>query len=287
MATKPLVVIVGPTASGKTSLAIDLAKKYNGEIISADSRAVYRGIDIGTAKPTKSQRKKVPHWGLDLVDPDKKYTVVDFKQYVTDKIRDIRSRGGVPFLVGGSGLYIDSVILDYQFKSATNPKLRQKLSAMDVQELKEYCIKHNIILPSNEGNRRHLIRAIETEGEITTSRKEPGEDTIVVGISTDKSDLTRRIEGRVEQMLKDGIVDEAKRLGKKYGWEVEPMRSNIYPLVHDYLEGKINTEELVDKAVIKDRQLVKKQTTWFKRDKFIRWMSVQDAKEYLLDKLQA
>ena len=120
----PLVVIVGPTASGKTGLAIELAEKYNGEIICADSRTIYRGMDIGTAKPTLKERQGVVHWGLDLVEPGEAFSAADFKAYADDKIANIRSREKVPFLVGGTGLYIDAVIFNYQFGTTADPVLR-------------------------------------------------------------------------------------------------------------------------------------------------------------------
>src|SRR5215216_6778680 len=115
MEAKPLITIVGPTASGKTSLAVELAEQFGGEIICADSRTVYRGMDIGTAKPSKADQKRVPHWGIDLVDPDQKFSAADFKVYANQKIKEIRARGHIPFLVGGTGLYVDAVIFDYQF----------------------------------------------------------------------------------------------------------------------------------------------------------------------------
>src|ERR1700758_1680789 len=161
METKPLVVIVGPTASGKTKLAVELAEKFGGEIICADSRTVYRGMNIGTAKPTEEERRRVPHWGLDLVDPDQRFTAADFKSYAEQKISEIRARGRMPFLVGGTGLYIDGVIFDYRFGTAPDEKLRAQLEKMSLEELHEYCAKNNIMLPENDKNKRYVIRAIE------------------------------------------------------------------------------------------------------------------------------
>ena len=115
--TTPLVVIAGPTASGKTALAIRLAERYDGEIICADSRTIYKGMDIGTAKPSAEEQARVPHWGLDIVEPGERFTVADFKAYAERKIQEIRERDRIPFLVGGTGLYIDAVIFDFQFKS--------------------------------------------------------------------------------------------------------------------------------------------------------------------------
>ena len=123
----PLVVITGPTASGKTSLAIRLAKQYNGEIVCADSRTIYRDMDVGTAKPTRAEQEAVPHWGLDLVRPGEMFSVAQFKEYALQKISEIRSRGRLPFLVGGTGLYIDAVLFDFQFGGPPSPIFRSEL----------------------------------------------------------------------------------------------------------------------------------------------------------------
>src|SRR4051812_9831711 len=120
----PLIVIVGPTASGKTALAIEIAKLFNGEIICADSRTIYRGMDAGTAKPTTRERSIVPHWGLDLVEPGDSFSVADFKSYALNKITEIRARNHIPLLVGGSGLYVDAVLFDYQFGGRANKEIR-------------------------------------------------------------------------------------------------------------------------------------------------------------------
>ena len=133
--TPPLVVIAGPTASGKTGLAISVAERFNGEIICADSRTIYRGMDVGTAKPTTDDRARVPHWGVDLVDPGDRFTAADFKEYANTKIADIRNRQKIPFLVGGTGLYIDSVIFDFQFGISPDEQVRYELEQMNVEQL--------------------------------------------------------------------------------------------------------------------------------------------------------
>jgi tRNA dimethylallyltransferase len=144
----PLIVIVGPTASGKSALAMQLAERFGGEIICADSRTVYKGMDIGTAKPSAEDQARVPHHGLDLVEPGERFSAVDFKNYATQTIADIRARGKIPFLVGGTGLYVDAVIFDYHFGQA-DPELRAKLEALSLEELHEYCRNNNIKLPEN------------------------------------------------------------------------------------------------------------------------------------------
>jgi tRNA dimethylallyltransferase len=278
---KPLVVIVGPTASGKTSLAIEVARRFGGEIICADSRTVYRGMDVGTAKPTQEERSIVPHWGLDLIDPNQRFTAADFKRYATEKIREIRSRGNIPFLVGGSGLYVDAILFDYEFGPESDTGRRQELEAMSLQQLHEYCQKNNVPLPENESNKRYVIRAIEQKSINTKRRSEPIDNCIIVGITTDRGELRARIQKRVEQLFDDGVVGEATLLGKKYGWESEAMTGNVYPIVRSYLENKISLVEAKEKNTTFDWRLAKRQMTWFRRNKFIHWKDITEAKNYL------
>ena len=188
--SRPLVVITGPTASGKTSLAIRIAKKFNGEIICADSRTVYKGMDIGTAKPTKEEQAGVPHWGIDLVEPGERFTVADFQEYAYKKIDDIRSRGKLPMLVGGTGLYIDAVIDGYEFSGDADCKLRKRLEEMTLDDLYEYCTKNNINLPENKKNKRYVIRSIERKSISVKIHREIFNNIIVVGIAT-KNDFAQ------------------------------------------------------------------------------------------------
>lgn len=281
----PLIIIVGPTASGKTSLAIKLAQRYGGEIICADSRTVYRDMDIGTAKPTLEERELVPHWGLDLLSPGERFTAADFKRYTLEKIDEIRARGRVPFLVGGTGLYVDSVVFDYEFGGIVDEPRRKKLEILSVEELRQYCLENNIIIPENNKNRRHLIRAIEQRGISGKRRVDPIDTSVIVGISTDKSLLRTRIEHRAEQLFENGVVDEAIMLGKKYGWHGEAMTGNIYPLVYQYLNKEISMQELQQKFITLDWRLAKRQLTWLKRNKFIQWKSLTEAEHYLSEVL--
>lgn len=277
----PLIVVVGPTASGKTSLAIDLAEQFNGEIICADSRTVYRGMDIGTAKPTADERVRVPHWGLDLVNPGERFTAADFKKYTDQKIKEIRSRGHVPFLVGGTGLYVDAVVFDYQFGMDADIELRKKLATRTIEQLQRYCDDNNVVLPENRNNKRYIIHAIEQKSISTTRKRDPDDSTIIVGIATYKDMLRVRIAERTEQLFDDGVVDEAIMLGKKYGWKTEAMTGNIYGLVHLYLQNKINAEELREKNTTLDWRLAKRQLTWLRRNPHIKWLALDEAKEYL------
>ena len=282
---RPLVVIVGPTASGKTSLSIELAKKFEGEIICADSRTVYKGMDIGTAKPSMTERKDIPHWGLDLVEPGEYFSVADFKIYAEKKISEIRSRGHTPFLVGGTGLYVDALLFNYQLGLPADTELRTKLQHMTIDELYAYCKNHNVILPENNKNKRYIIRAIENKDVKPNKQQKPLKQSIIVGITTDLSILRKRIKIRSEQIFNDNVLNEAKILGNKYGWDNEAMKSNIYPLIHLYLDGKMSLDEMKDKFVTLDWRLAKRQLTWLRRNKFIHWLSLYDAKKYISEQL--
>lgn len=279
----PLVVIVGPTASGKTSLAITLAERCGGEIICADSRTVYKNMDIGTAKPTVSEQARVPHWGLDLVDPNESFTAADFKAYALEKIADIRARGKVPFLVGGTGLYIDAVVYNYQFGEKADPARRERLELMSIETLQKYCNEHNTSLPENDQNKRYLIRAIEQEGINNHKNNEPISNSVIVGIATERDVLRTRIEQRSEQLFENGVVDEAIILGKKYGWSSEAMTGNIYPLIYSYEQGELTLSEIKEKFVTLDWRLAKRQLTWLKRNEHIKWLNLNDAEHYLSD----
>ena len=277
----PLVVIAGPTASGKTALAIKLAKKFGGEIICADSRTVYRGMDVGTAKPTAEEQAGVPHWGLDLVEPGERFTAADFKAYAEQRIAEIRERGHVPFLVGGTGLYIDSVVFDFRFAAAPDESFRQRLNDMSVSELQKYCKENNVLLPENKNNKRYLVRAIERKNTSTMRYGAPVGTTYVVGITTASDVLRTRIEYRSEQLFANNVVKEATLLGKKYGWKGEAMTGNIYPLVHEYLCGAIDEAELKRRFVVSDWRLAKRQMTWLRRNEHMMWADVPAAEHYL------
>ena len=279
----PLVVIAGPTASGKTSLAITLAEKNDGEIICADSRTIYKTMDIGTAKPTKQERKRVVHWGLDLVEPGARFTAADFKTYALSKIDDIRRRGKVPFLVGGTGLYIDAVLFDYQFGDGFDVALRSKLEQLSIESLHKYCIQNSITLPDNKYNKRYVIRAIEQNGVNYKRRDTPISTSVIVGIATDREVLRTRIAHRAEQLFNDNVVNEATMLGAKYGWDGEAMTGNIYPLVRSYLNGEMTMEQVKEKFIVLDWRLAKRQLTWLRRNTFINWNSLDEAERYITD----
>ena len=281
----PLIAIVGPTASGKTSLAISLARRYGGEIICADSRTVYRGMDIGTAKPTLEEQSGVRHWGLDMVEPGESFTAAQFQRFAVEAIKDIRGRDKVPFLVGGTGLYVDAVLFEYGFDAPVDVNKRARLESMSLEELTSHCIKNNIPLPENKNNKRYVVRAIERKSVSVKRRDLPVENSIIVGITTEKAELRTRILVRAEQMLTNGVVEEAKLLGEIYGWSSEAMTGNVYPLVGSYLRGELSREELIKRFAISDWQLAKRQLTWLRRSPYTVWLTSLDAEHYLAQKL--
>ncbi|RYC75556.1 tRNA (adenosine(37)-N6)-dimethylallyltransferase MiaA [Candidatus Nanoperiomorbus periodonticus] len=279
----PLIVILGPTASGKTAYAIRLARLIGGEVICADSRTVYRGMDIGTAKPTEPERAGVPHWGLDLIEPDQRYSLYDFRRYATAKIAEIRQRQHVPLLVGGSGLYINSVIYDYQLVGGDyDPTTRAELEKLPPDELRRLIVKRGVKLPRDPDNKRRLIRSLE-RGGVSNNCGHLSSRTIVIGITMDKEKLSQRISGRAEQMLERGLIDEAERLIARYG-TVEPLRRNAYGVVAKYLVGQIHEAELIEQISAKDRQLVKKQLTWWRNPRWagdIMWRTLPELTDRL------
>lgn len=280
----PLVVIVGPTASGKSALAIELAEQCGGEIICADSRTIYKSMDIGTAKPSREDQARVKHWGLDLVEPGEPFSVADFQEYANKKIADIRLRGKIPFLVGGTGLYVDAVVFDFTF-GPVDEEFRAQLEEMSLEELHEYCFENNINLPENEKNKRYVIRAIERNNVNLERLSEPQHNTIIVGITTEKEILHKRIHERSEHLFESGMVEEAIVLGKKFGWENEAMTGNIYKLVKQFVDGTITKDELKERFEIADRQLAKRQMTWLKRNPFIKWLELDYAQKYIARRL--
>ena len=280
MSNKPLIVIVGPTASGKTGLAVKLAKEFDAEIISADSRAVYRGLDLGTAKPTIKERSEVPHWGIDLVDPGERFTAADFKEYALAKIADIRSRGRVPILVGGTGLYINGVIYDYTFHKIDYDQ-REELNQLSLETLTEYCINNNIKLPINSKNKRHIISAVLRKGLLPQRKYNLPTNSYVVGISTNRQDLIHKITTRANYIFDNGIVEEAIIASEKFGWNNEALKGNVYPLIHEVLNNSLSLEQAKSRFIALDARLAKRQMTWFKRDSNIKWLTQEDAYTYI------
>lgn len=285
------MVIVGPTASGKSDFAVSLAKKLGGEVVSADSRQVYKHLDIGSNKVAgKWQKKifiykKIPHYCIDFTNPKRKFTVIDFKKCAEKAIKDINKRGKMPILVGGTGFYIDAVIDDIVIPAIPpNWKLRRMLERKSVIELFRILKKKDPQRAKTieSKNKRRLIRAVEiikaTKKPIPTIIKNGRSskfDFLIVGIEISKEKLRKRIIKRTQQMLKRGLVAEIKKLKKiglsskrisEFGFEYK------YPLL--YLEKKITKKELENILNKENLRYARRQITWFKRDKRIKWIPI-------------
>lgn len=270
-AQKPeLLTIVGPTNSGKSDLALKLAKEFNGEIIAADSRTIYKGIDIGTAKPSKKEQEDVVHWGLDLITPGETYSAHRFKQFAETKIKDIQARGKLAILVGGTGLYIDAVLFDFSFVDSPE-RQRKHLENLSLSQLEEIIQKKSYSLPKNYKNRRHLMSTIKRKGE-TGVKGGLRKDAFLIGLATPPEELKKRINERAKQYFSKGIVSETKLLLKRYGEEEVLQCGGIaYKATMDFIKGKADKKEAVDRIQKEEWQYARRQKTWFKRNKFIHW----------------
>lgn len=270
-----IVVIVGATASGKSALAMRLAQKFNGEIICADSRTVYKGMDIGTAKPSAADRQLVRHHLLDIIEPSQTYSAAQFVRDAKLSIAAINSKGKLPIVVGGSGLYVDALVFDYKFGAPASQSVRQRLDRLSLADLQAEAKQIDISEQDIDfKNRRHLQRAVENGGVVKQARQlRPG--TLVIGLQVDKQVLDKRIEERVESMIGSGFTKEAKDLGHKYGWSAPGLLSTSYRAFKDYCQGSLSVENAKSQFIKNDKALAKRQRTWFKRNKSIHWQSEQ------------
>ena len=285
----PLVVICGPTATGKTDTAVQIAEKMRGEIVSADSMLVYRGMNIGTAKPTAAQMCGIPHYLIDIIEPDQEYNAALFQVQARAVIADILRRRKLPLLVGGTGLYIRAVIDNYDFSGISGSALyREELqneaadhgSAMLHQRLQE--IDPGAAAKFHPNDTRRIIRALEvyklTGSPISTLHKigQPGRpiyDLLMFGLTSDREKLYQRIEQRVDQMIESGLVEEVQGLlNRGFSTELSSMRGLGYKEVAEYLAGRLPLVQAVDILKRNTRRFAKRQMTWFRRDKRIRWL---------------
>ena len=273
--TKPTVVILGQTASGKSALALKVAHEYNGEILAADSRTIYKGMDIGTAKPSPEDQRTIKHYGLDLITPDKAFSAAEFKQYAISVVNKIHSKGKLPIVVGGTGLYIDGYIYDFEFGGQADPVLRAKLELLSLYELQEQAqaagIDPNQI---NYQNPRHLSRAIE-RGGIASNRKAKSAGILIIGLRTNKEEQDERIAKRVDTMFKNGLIQEVQNLIKLYGQDAPGLLSPGYNEAQEYINGTLDLEETKQAICRSHRQLAKRQNTWFKRNQDIKWCDTE------------
>ena len=289
---KKLIVILGPTASGKSDLAINLAKKFNGEIISADSRQVYKGLNIGSGKITKKETKGVPHHLLDVASPKRKFTVSQFQKLATKKVKEIQKRGKLPFLVGGTGFYIKSVVDGLSIPEVKpNWKLRKKLAKKSVADLflmlKKLDPKRS---KSIDGQNPHrLIRAIEivltTGKSVEKIRTKKQFNVLQIGIKKTEDDLKKAITKRLTKRLKRGMVDEVRKLKESgLSWKRLYELGLEYRYIAEYLQHKISFKEMKYKIQKESEHFAKRQMTWFKRDKRIHWIESQIEAENLIRK---
>lgn len=281
----PLVVIVGETASGKSALALKLAEQFNGEIICADSWTVYKDFDIGTAKPGRLDRARVPHHLLDVANAHGGFSAVIFQQLAQSAIDAIHARGRLPIMVGGTGLYIDSVIFHYSFLAAPPPAMREELSNLSLQELLDRAEQQGLVTQGiDTRNKRRVIRLIENGGELPT-RKPMRPNTLMLGLQTPREELRERVERRVDTMLGAGLEFEVRQLACEYGWDAEPMKGIGYREWRDYFDGTQTLEQVRDRIVTATMNLAKRQRTWFKRNNSIHWLTTEDKMAEAVDLL--
>lgn len=281
---EPLVIIVGETGSGKSSLAIELAKKFNGEIVSADAWAVYKGFNIGTAKPSEEEQRQVPHHLIDVAEPSDGFSAAEFKRLAGKVIEGISACGKLPILVGGTGLYIDSVIYDYGFLPAGPEARRKELDGLSIEALVAIIEAEAI---DAEGidlrNKRRLVRLIESGG-VRPAKSELRADTLIIGLETDRNELEDRLTKRVDSMLKNGLETEVKTLSQQYDWQTEPMKGIGYREWQMYFDGQQSLEQTRQRIISSSMQLAKKQRTWFKRNKSIHWIQTPEQAITLVNK---
>jgi len=295
MSNLSLIVILGPTASGKSELAVKLAKKFNGEIVSADSRQVYRDMDIGTGKVTKKEMQGIPHCLLDVANPKRRFTVAQYRKLVLKSINKIFKNGKLPILCGGTGFYIQAVV-DGIIIPEVKPdwKLRKKLEKKTAEELfnKLKKLDPKRAKTIEKKNPRRLIRAIEivmkTKKPIPSLKKQPlPYPVLMIGIKKEKKKLNNLIERRFLKWLKMGLIKEVKNL-RKFGlsWKKIEEFGIHYRVVAQYLQRKISRKEMIEKSVGEIQNYAKRQITWFKRDKRIYWIKNQKEAEKLVNPIR-
>ena len=281
MESSKVIFIVGPTASGKSALALKLAQEIGGEIICADSRTVYKGLDVATAKPTPAERAQVPHWGLDLIEPSERFSAADFKQYAQRAIAAIQKEGATPIVVGGTGLYIDGLLFDFDFGPPANEEERALLEAMSVEALQQKIASLGIAMPENTQNKRYLVRAVE-QGGVNTRKATHMPNAVVVGLRPDMKDLEARIQTRAESMVRGGALDEARWLFDTYGAHAPAVAAPFFKAYAAHIAGDETIDTCTQKDIVLNRQLAKRQLTWFKRNPYIHWFTnTSDAYNFL------
>lgn len=277
------MVVAGQTASGKSALALELAKRLDGELICADSWTVYPGFDIGTAKPSPEERRQVRHHLLDVADPVSGFSAPQFQKLANQAIADITGRGKLPIMVGGTGLYIDSIIYNYSFLPPSDPSLRQELNNLSLKELIVKTDNMKLDLSGiDQRNKRRVIRLIENKGK-QPLRSNLRSNTLVLGIRLSKEQLRLNVAKRVKLMIDEGLEQEVRRLAAFYGWDVEPMKGIGYKEFKGYLNDQQNLEETRHQISKNTLGLAKRQATWFKRNNSIHWLNNRDDINKIVD----
>ena len=294
MSNIPLIVVAGPTASGKTALAIEIAKAVSGEIVCADSMQIYKYMDIGTAKATAEELAECPHHLIDIVDPDCEFSVADYVSLAHDTIADIVSRNKIPVMCGGTGLYIDSVVNDVEFGEYENDyALRDELRLVAEKDGAEKLLEILREFDPESADRLHpnnikrIIRAIEfykisgipiSEHQRQTKLKKSRYNAVSLMIDHDREVLYDRINRRVDIMIKSGLLDEVKRLiDMGYSRELNSMQGIGYKELISYLNGEVELDTAIDMIKQNSRRYAKRQLTWFRRNKNIHTLNPHDA----------
>lgn len=286
---KPKVIVIcGPTASGKTALSIELAKKINGEIVSADSMQIYKDMDIGSAKPSVEEMQGIKHYMLDFVSPEERYNVADYKEEAINAIQEILKKGKVPIVVGGTGLYVDSLIygIEYpkmEFDEEYRKELEKRAEVEGLEKLYEEAQKIDPeamkIISTND--RKRIIRVLEiykstgktkTQQEIESRKNEVPYDYKVFAINMDRELLYDRINRRVDIMIEQGLVEEVKSITEKYNNYPTAMQALGYKEIKEYLDGFLTKEEAIEKVKQETRRYAKRQLTWFRKNKDTVWL---------------
>lgn len=272
-----ILAIVGPTASGKTRFAIKLAKKFKGELISADSRQIFKGMDIGTGKD-----KSYPQHLIDIVTADKEFSVADFQKNALGIINKILQLKGLPILVGGTGLYIDAVLKGYIIPplEKESKKLRAKLDKLETVILLKMLKRKDpeTFKKIDPHNKRRIIRALEVtmlQGRPFSNlqkKKKPHFEALVLAIDVPRKRLYQRIEERIDAMMKKGLVKEVKKLSKHYSPNLPSMSAIGYKEIGQYLKGKISLKQAIAEIKKNSKDFARRQLTWFKRDKNVKWV---------------
>ncbi len=293
---KPTVIVIGgPTASGKSGLAIKLAKKINGEIISADSMQIYKDMNIGTAKVTEEEMKGITHYMLDIVSPEERYSVSTYKKEAEKAIEEILEKGKIPIIVGGTGLYIESLIYGIEFQDEKiDEQYRKQLDTIaEIEGLEKlYCeatkIDSQAMEKISKNDKKRIIRVLEiyhktgktkTEQEIESRKTEIKYNYKSFAITMDRNKLYQRIEKRVDQMIENGLIQEVENIRKKYNKFPTAMQGLGYKEVIEYLENKTTKEEMVEKLKKETRHYAKRQLTWFRKYKEIIWLDGEEEED--------